>query len=459
MKYIVVWVAVWWAVLSSAMAYDAKRWDYAVLNMIQEKVIDAKHPQRSKEDKQKIITTIESNIDSVDDPRIDWILWQVLVQIQNTSKPTDLVIKTVEVSPNDVGTLRVRSGPSYEDGMIGKLDVWDTADVYEEKGWFFRIRYDEQYAWIAVEYTHLAKTDNDDPYTIEHDDSNQEEKVYAVLPGDTIIKTVEVSPNDVGSLRVRLGPNATSEVIGKIDVWGQIGVYDEVDGYFLVDFAGRDARIAVEYTHLAGTEAPTHHLTPSPPAPLPNTPTSLSLGEGSTLSSSKKEFYEKYRPLVDTKDKKILWLCTKYYDEVDEIAREYDFPVELIIATWYREHTCKFYNPGNGRGNFQITSNYYTPGEISWSEFRSQVIDFIEFSRAKRDYYDAVQTYGPDPIVLSYDSFDLDSIRKHAIFYNGIVWELDTNTYANTNFAGVGVGGVDGIVTYFLKVLEWSIER
>jgi len=37
-------------------------------------------------------------------------------------------------------------------------------------------------------------------------------------PADQIIKRIEVSPNDVGSLRVRDGPSSDAEVIGKIDV-------------------------------------------------------------------------------------------------------------------------------------------------------------------------------------------------------------------------------------------------
>jgi len=178
----------------------------------------------------------------------------------------------------------------------------------------------------------------------------------------------------------------------------------------------------VDYVHLADTPAPTHHLSTAVSAPQADT------------SSSKQQFLDKYRHLVDSKNKELLDLCTKYYDKIDIIAKKYDFPVELIIATWFREHTCKFFNPSNGRGNFQITSHYYPPGDITRADFEAQVIAFIKFSQAKRDYYDAIQTYGPEPVSLSYDEFDLTSIRKQAILYNGIVGELDTNVYANQNF-------------------------
>jgi hypothetical protein len=39
--------------------------------------------------------------------------------------------------------------------------------------------------------------------------------------------------------------------------------------------------------------------------------------------------------------------CTKYFDFIDNIAKEKDFPVELIIATWSKETNCNLYNPAN----------------------------------------------------------------------------------------------------------------
>lgn len=353
MRYITLLFVVSIVGTSSIFAYDANRWDHAVINIVQDKFIDQNYKNRTEDQRSTYIQKLNEKIDQIEDPRMIRMLWQISQIILDKSKPTDPVLKTVEVSPNDVGTLRIRSGPSYNDKIIGVLKVWDTEDVYEEQEWFFRIRYDVQYAWIAVEYTHLA-----------------------------------------------------------------------------------------------GTDVPIHHLT-KPKFKIADT----------WISISKQEFYEKYRPLVESKNQDILWLCTKYFDQIDEIAREYDFPVELIIATWYREHTCKFYNPGNGWGNFQITSNYYAPGDITRTEFRSQVIDFIEFSQWKREYYDLTQNFWPEPISLSYDHFDLASIRKHSIYYNGIVGELATNKYTNTNFNWVWVGGTDGIVTYFLKVLRRELSN
>jgi hypothetical protein len=37
----------------------------------------------------------------------------------------------------------------------------------------------------------------------------------------------------------------------------------------------------------------------------------------------------------------------KNYDFIDEVAKEQDFPTELIIAMWKKEHNCNLDNPPN----------------------------------------------------------------------------------------------------------------
>ena len=162
----------------------------------------------------------------------------------------------------------------------------------------------------------------------------------------------------------------------------------------------------------------------------------------------------------DTIDGDISPLCTIYYDQIDAIAKRNDFPTSLIIAIWYREHSCIFSNPDNGWWNFQITSHYYQPGAITWDEFATQIQNFIDFSRAKRKYYDAIQVFGPEPVMLWYDLIDVNSIRKHAILYNGVYPDvtLENSRYSNENFTQFR-GGRDGIVATMLKVIQWSERR
>lgn len=167
-----------------------------------------------------------------------------------------------------------------------------------------------------------------------------------------------------------------------------------------------------------------------------------------------------YTEFAGSIDWDISWLCTVYYDQIDQIAKRNDFPTSLIIAMRYREHSCIFSNPDNGRWNFQITSHYYEPGEVSRDEFATQVQEFIDFSRAKWVYYDSIQRFGSEPVALSYTSMDINSIRKHAILYNGVYPDvtLESSWYSNENFTQFR-GGRDGIVATVLKGIKWAESR
>lgn len=175
------------------------------------------------------------------------------------------------------------------------------------------------------------------------------------------------------------------------------------------------------------------------------------------IAYSPQELYKQYR---DTIQGEISPLCTVYYDQIDQIAKRNDFPTSLLIAIRYREHSCIFSNPDNGRWNFQITSHYYEPGEIVWDDFATQVQNFIDFSHAKRKYYDAIQKFGPEPVALSYDTMDINSIRKHAILYNGVYPDvtLERSWYSNENFTQFRWWR-DGIVATVLKVIQRNLNR
>lgn len=434
---------VWWSHL--VFAYTPTGKDRLISSFLRTGIVDTHRDDWTDIDKQTYRVKIVEVRDNQTDDRMIWFLNWLLTY--RDSKPLAKksessvaeekladVLYQVIVKDSGPGKLRVRLWPSTSNEIIGWVDTSDVLDVLAAQGEWYQIFRDKKLWRVAGEFVEKY-----DGQTI-------------VASDDDSYKKVEVSPNDVWFLRVRIWPSIENEILWELVVWDQVDVYEEKEAFFRINYEWSWWWIAVNYVHLAGTEAPTYHLTePSPPAPLPK-------GEGST-SWFREEFLNKYWSSVNSKDEEILWLCTKYYDEIDAIAREYDFPVELIIATWYREHTCKFFNPWNGWGNFQITSNYYTPGDITWAEFREQVIDFIEFSRAKWNYYDAIQTYGPEPIDLTYNEFDLTSIRKQSILYNGITGELDDNKYANQNFWWIAVWGADGIVTMFLKVLKWGLER
>lgn len=174
---------------------------------------------------------------------------------------------------------------------------------------------------------------------------------------------------------------------------------------------------------------------------------------------SKQEFYNTYAWfLLDTSP--MSSRCYTYFDQIDAIAEKYDFPTAMIIATWHREHSCYFKNPDNWRGNFQITTNDYPAGEITWADLSRQIVDFIEFSKGKRWYYDNIQVFWPEPVSLKYNAFDLSSIRKQSILYNWVYPEvrLDNSWYANENFTQARWWR-DGIVAAFIKVVGWELDN
>lgn len=185
----------------------------------------------------------------------------------------------------------------------------------------------------------------------------------------------------------------------------------------------------------------------------------ISLDTPHTIPERRKQFYEKYHTQLQNPEP-VLEQCLTHYDTIDAVAQEYNFPTPLIIATRYKEHTCHFSNPWNGWGNFQITSAYHEPGEISLEEFEQQIKEFIAFSRNKRAWYDRLQKFDTIPVTLAYNDIDLLSLQKHAILYNGLYeWVTPENSrYANAYF-GTGGNGRDGIVAYTIKIIGALTEK
>ncbi len=156
--------------------------------------------------------------------------------------------------------------------------------------------------------------------------------------------------------------------------------------------------------------------------------------------------------------------CMKYFNQFDQIWIQQNFPPELIIATWYRENSCKSTNPSNNHfGIFQLNNGkYYTPGKtLTTGEILEQARDFIDFSKHKRDYYARVKKlhpkFGKDKIDISYLHYTLLDLQLHAVTYNGITkWtHPTTNLYANANLHPDKKQTKDWVVTMTLKVLKY----
>lgn len=152
--------------------------------------------------------------------------------------------------------------------------------------------------------------------------------------------------------------------------------------------------------------------------------------------------------------------CVRYYDFIDNIAKEHNFPTALIIATWRKENSCNMINPQNQDWVFQILHKYYTPWEITLEELWVQIVDFIEFSKYKWDYYDKLTKIpaelNHEKINISYYDYTLKDLQIHWVIYNWYSWKstLESNKYVSTNLYPENTWRTDWIVTTFIKILD-----
>ncbi len=158
-------------------------------------------------------------------------------------------------------------------------------------------------------------------------------------------------------------------------------------------------------------------------------------------------------------DKKIDPRCMEKYDIIDTIAREYNFPTAMIIATWKAEHSCKMENPKNGWWLFQITSQYFEPGEITDEELEKQVKWYIVFVRKKMERYIPAKKLDTSKYSLEYYNYNVYSVQYASKAYNGYSWEATSAMYTNGNLNSKLKYKKDWILTTFIKVLKRELEN
>ncbi len=172
------------------------------------------------------------------------------------------------------------------------------------------------------------------------------------------------------------------------------------------------------------------------------------------------DFYNKYWKNIQT-NTKIPDNCFKYFNILDVYWQRYNFPTPLIMATWSIETNCNMSNPANWYWLFQITSKHYTPWEIGVIELQDQVLDFINFSKAKWDYFNNNKYHNyktrfwNENINITYNNYSLRDIRLHWILYNWVSANttLEWNTFVNNNLNKDVVWNYDWLLTRLLKIL------
>lgn len=174
-----------------------------------------------------------------------------------------------------------------------------------------------------------------------------------------------------------------------------------------------------------------------------------------------KIFFEMYGTGITT-DLKVSEKCTTYFDYINDIAKENDFPTELIIATWSIEYNCNLSNPNNWYWPFQISSKYYEPWEITLEQFKVSIIDYINFSKWKWQYFNEnkyhnyKERFWTENINITYNNYTIRDLKLNSLLFNWIREDttLDWNTFANWNINNQVVTNFDWLVTRFLKILN-----
>jgi hypothetical protein len=136
----------------------------------------------------------------------------------------------------------------------------------------------------------------------------------------------------------------------------------------------------------------------------------LALLTDANTRAFKEQFVQQYATDLqwDPFEVRLQW-CVQNFDMVNTLAKKYDVPTALILATWFMEGSCRMTNPDNGDGVFQITSNYYAPGPLDAAHIAQEIEDFVNFSRGKRAWY---HKNNPDHTInLTYNSWDIESIE------------------------------------------------
>lgn len=175
------------------------------------------------------------------------------------------------------------------------------------------------------------------------------------------------------------------------------------------------------------------------------------------------DFFNMYWKEITT-DLKVPEKCITYYDEIDQIGKELNFPTALIIAMWWKESNCWLYNPANGWWPFQITSSYHNPWDISLDELKTDIIEFINFSKNKWNYFNTntyvnyKQRFWGENLAITYDNYTLRELQIHSILYNWVssTTTLTWNSFANNNLNSNVTWASDWVVTRFLKILNWK---
>ncbi|MFB9759006.1 SH3 domain-containing protein [Ectobacillus funiculus] len=147
----------------------------------------------------------------------------------------DAYVSKDYVTPNqiivDTTTLRVRTGPNTSNPTLGLVGQGEVLQVAEETDGWYKIQYNDRNGYVSKDY---VTTD---------DGSTVKLKQTTVQANGTY--TVNVS-----SLRVHTGPSTSHPVLGVVKKGQDIQVVGEVQDWYKVQFNGQSAYISKDYVSL-----------------------------------------------------------------------------------------------------------------------------------------------------------------------------------------------------------------
>jgi N-acetylmuramoyl-L-alanine amidase len=157
-------------------------------------------------------------------------------------------IGTVKL-PN--ANLNVRTGPSLEADIIGKLANETQVEVLEQSAEWASIIYGESIAYVSLQYLDIVKTiKNTDVVNDQTTAVPPVSDVQSQAPVEELklIGTVEV---ESGNLNVRKGPSLAEDIIGKLPNQSQVEILEKSTEWATISHNGNTGYVSVAYLNIA----------------------------------------------------------------------------------------------------------------------------------------------------------------------------------------------------------------
>ncbi|OEF98937.1 hypothetical protein BHF71_03120 [Vulcanibacillus modesticaldus] len=127
-----------------------------------------------------------------------WVAGWLIKIAETPSSEISTMSEFVTIKAN---TLNVRSGPSTEYSIIGKLKKGEQVEIIDIEQAWYKIKFNKQIGWIASEYASKNTLTVSSKNTIQDKENNKEQKIVVVSP--------EI-------LNLRSGPGLNYEVVAKL---------------------------------------------------------------------------------------------------------------------------------------------------------------------------------------------------------------------------------------------------